>query len=461
MRAASFFKSTATRLALLYISLFIISYTGANITAYQMVLGYLNERLNADVLERFREIESAYEARDISGAVEMVRSHGPAIRGQETIYALIGPAGDVLAGNFEIGSVPEGFSTLEPLDQHRVDARYKVFRGQLGQNQLIVGASSGDTDQLARIVLISFGWTTAIVFAVGLSGAAILTFRSRKRISALSAIAHTIGHGELSKRLPVSSRMDEIDLLSTEVNVALARLETSVETLKQVTTDIAHDLKTPIGRAFLILDDALEATTLDETRRGIQGALSELRSIADTFDALLRIAQVESRSRTARFGMVDLNFLVHDLYETYEVIASDEGFRLGLLQAAGDCSIRGDADLIRQLLANLLANSMRHTPVGSSITLGLARQGDVIVLSVSDDGPGIPPDERGRVLDRFYRLEKSRTSVGSGLGLSLVKAIAELHGAKVELDDNLPGLRVTVMIPANRAQVVQISKKYL
>ena len=460
MRAASFFKSTATRLALLYISLFIISYTGANITAYQMVLGYLNERLNADVLERFREIESAYEARNIAGAVEMVRSHGPAIRGQETIYALIGPAGDVLAGNFEIGSVPEGFSTLEPLDQHRVDARYKVFRGQLGQNQLIVGASSGDTDQLARIVLISFGSTTAIVFAVGLSGAAILTLRSRKRISALSGIAHTIGHGELSKRLPVSSRMDEIDLLSTEVNVALARLETSVETLKQVTTDIAHDLKTPIGRAFLILDDAFEATTLVEARRGIQGALSELRSIADTFDALLRIAQVESRSRTARFGMVDLNFLVHDLYETYEVIASDEGYRL-VLQAAVDCQISGDADLIRQLLTNLLANSMRHTPVGSSITLGLARQGDVIFLSVSDDGPGIPPHERERVLDRFYRLEKSRTTVGSGLGLSLVKAIAELHGAKVELVDNLPGLRVTVTIPANRAQVIRVPQKYL
>ncbi|MBU1312803.1 MAG: HAMP domain-containing histidine kinase [Alphaproteobacteria bacterium] len=455
MRAASFLKSTATRLAIIYTCLFVLSYLSANVVAYQMVLGYLNERLNDNVMERFREIETAYEARGIAGAVEMVESHGPAIRGEETIYSLRDPAGEKLAGNFEIGTVPQGFSTLTPSDEAESRSHYMVYRGQLGGHQLVVGASSGDTDQLARIVLISFGWTTAVVFAIGLGGAAISTFRSRSRIAALSRTAHEIGHGELSKRLPVSPRMDEIDILSTEVNVALSRLELSVEALKQVSTDIAHDLKTPIGRTFLTLDDALGANTLDEAKGGIEAGLAELRSVADTFDAVLRIAQIESRSRTAKFQPVDLKVLVRDIYETYDVIASDEGYRLGLQEPAAGCWINGDPDLIRQLLANLLANSMRHTPLGSSILIDLARQEDAVVLSVSDNGPGIPPEERGRVLDRFYRLEKSRTTVGSGLGLSMVKAIAELHGAQVELADNSPGLRVSVAVSASSAKSLE------
>lgn len=450
MLGGNFFKSTAVRLAIIYSSLFVFAYLGANVVAYQMVLGYLDDRLDAAVMERYREIETAFLARGVSGAIDMVNSHGPAIRGQETIYTLRDPTGRVLAGNAALAAVPAGFSDLLP-DNHREGATgYKLFRGKLGDNDLVVGTSEGDTEQLARIVLLSFGWTTAIVFAVGLLGAAVLRYRARSRIFALSQAAHAIGHGELSRRLAVSPRMDEIDVLSSEVNVALGRLEASVTALKQVTTDIAHDLKTPIGRAFLALDDALNREHPDEVKSAVAVALQELSSLAKTFDALLRIAQIESRSRRAQFVDIDLTDIVRDIHEIYDVIASEEGHLLELVVPEEELRLRGDPDLIRQMLTNLLANSMRHTPAGSAIALELARRGKGMALTISDNGPGIPQAERSRVLERFYRLDKSRTTEGSGLGLSMVKAICELHDARIELSDNAPGLNVTVIFPGGR-----------
>lgn len=447
MLAGSVFKSTAVRLAIIYIALFVIAYLVANIAAYQMVVRFLDDRLNANVMERYREISSAYEARGLGGAVQMIESHGPAITGQETMYTLRGPSNELVAGNADLLNVPGGFSMLRPEDQHDSTSHYKLFSGSLGDYDLTVGISYGDTDQLARIVLKSFGWATAIILAVGMSGAAVLAYRTRKRIFALSRTAHEIGHGELSKRLRVSSRMDDIDVLSSEVNVALARLESSVIALKQVTTDVAHDLKTPIGRTFLILEDALQSDRVEATKAGVETALAELKSIADTFDGLLRIAQIEARNRISNFVVFDLKSLVRDIFEIYEAIALEAGYALSIHAGSGAFLINGDPDLVRQLMANLLANSMRHTPNGSTIKLEISQRQHFVCLSVSDNGAGIPAEERARVFDRFYRLEKSRTTAGSGLGLSLVKAVAELHGATPIMLDNAPGVRVVVEFP--------------
>lgn len=450
MIAGNVLKSTAIRLAAIYITLFVIADLGANVAAYQMVVRFLDDRLNANVMERFREIEKAYDARGLSGATEMIDDHGPAISERETIYALWSPDGRVIAGNAALPYVRSGFSSLKSESEQQSGPHYKLFKGPLGNNELVVGVSYSDTDELARIVLLSFGSATAITLAIGMVGAVIFAYRTRRRIYELSATAHSIGHGELSQRLPISSRMDEIDLLSSEINVALARLESSVNALKQVTTDVAHDLKTPIGRTFLVLEDALLSENEAETKDGIEVALGELRSIADTFDALLRIAQIESRDRTAHFAIFDLNALVADIHETYDVIATDAGYVLTLNSESSECLVNGDPNLVRQLLANLLSNSMRHTPVGCTIHLQIAASGmQQVFLSVSDNGPGIPAHERERVFDRFYRLEKSRTTPGSGLGLSLVRAVVELHGGKIKLLDNNPGLHVVVELPTS------------
>ncbi len=453
MLGGSFFKSTAVRLAIIYSSLFVVSYLGANVVAYQMVLAYLDDRLDAAVMERYREIETVFRARGLPGAVAMIDSHGPAILGQETIYTLRDAEGRIVAGNADLGRGRYGFYDLPTGEREDGTAGYKIFRGRLGDNDLAVGISEGDTEQLSRIVLVSFGWTTAVVFAVALAGAAILRYRARARIFELSQIAHAIGHGELSRRLPVSPRMDEIDVFSSEVNVALARLEASVAALKQVTTDIAHDLKTPVGRAFLALDDALQRDSTHEVKQGVAAALEELSDLASTFDALLRIAQIESGSRKIGFTSVNLTNLALDMYETYEVIASEEEHALTMERPEEELSIWGDPDLVRQMISNLLANSVRHTPPRSRACLRLLRRPDGIALEVSDDGPGIPQAERARVLERFYRLEKSRTTAGSGLGLSMVKAICDLHEARFELEDNLPGLTARIVFGRPEAAI--------
>ena len=448
MLAGNFFKSTAVRLATIYIGLFAAAYLVANTIAYQMVMGFLDDRLNANVMERYREISSAYGAGGINGAIEMIQSHGPAIRGEETVYTLRDPSGSSIAGNAELVNVPPGLSVQPPDDLRATTSHYKLFRGSLGDYDLTVGISYGDTDHLSGIVMTSFGWATAMIVIVGMPGAAVLAYTTRKRIFALCRTAHEIGHGELSKRLPISTRMDDIDVLSTEVNVALARLEASVLAMKQVTTDVAHDLKTPIARTFLVLDDALQLTETEEIRAGIELALSELQSIADTFDALLRIAQIEAQNRTTNFINFDLKALTFELYEAYEAIAVESGYSLSIVNDESECFILGDPALIRQLLANLLTNAMRHTPAGTTISVKVQRETDTICLTVSDNGPGIPQGEHERVFERFYRLEKSRTTSGSGLGLSMVKAIAELHAARPCIVGIPPGLTVKIAFPS-------------
>lgn len=446
MPGDSFFKSTPVRVSIAYILLFMVAYLGANLIAARLVLNYLDERLSSVAQERYREIETAYAGRGLAGAITMINSHGPAIRGEETIYRLRDPSGAVLAGNIALTDIAPGTISVQ-LRQQEMEATYKIVQGKLGDNELIVGINSGGSDELARIVLTSLAWTTAIVFVIGLGGAALLRYRMRSRITFLAATAHAIGHGELSRRLPISPQNDEIDVLSGEINVALAALEANVAVMKQITTDIAHDLKTPISRTFLVLEEALQANSLEDARHAIEVGLSELQLIADTFEALLRIARIEARSRRSKFAPVDLKMLLRDIFETYEASASDSGYTLEYREENGAAITMGDANLIRQMLANLVANAIQHTPAGSRIRLQLSNEGGKVIIGVSDDGPGIPPHERHRVFDRFYRLEKSRTTTGTGLGLSLVKAIAELHGAIIELEDNHPGLVVLVRFP--------------
>lgn len=444
MRRHKLLKSIVFRLAVIYITLFIFTLLGANIAAYRMVVKFLDDRLNSSIMERYREITKAFDVGGIAGAAKMIKSHGPAIIGRETLYALRAQSGDLIAGNSQIEQVPLGFSSLEPNDQHGNDAHYKIYVGMLGSYRLTVGISYENNDALADIVRISFGTATVILIIIGLTGAAALAFRTRSRISSLVNVAHLIGDGELFRRLPISSHHDEIDLLSSEINVAIERLDSSVTALKQVTTDIAHDLKTPIARMFLMLDDVSSATSVDDMRIGLFSARSELQSISETFNALLRIAQIESRSRLSHFKKLELRHLAKEICDIYEIVANEDGYELLFTMDKDPQYISGDQNLIKQLIINLLVNSLNHTPTGSKITVNVFGSDTHVFLSVADNGPGIPKRERFRVFDRFYRLEKSRTTAGSGLGLSLVKAISELHGADITLSDNFPGLLVTL-----------------
>jgi signal transduction histidine kinase len=245
-------------------------------------------------------------------------------------------------------------------------------------------------------------------------------------------------------------------VLWRNVNAALDRLSHLVEGMRQVSNDIAHDLKTPLNRLRITIETALLHNEKGQpVTELLERAASESDHINETFAALLAIAQIEAGARRARFGVIDLRAILSDIADVYTNVAEDAGdvFDYATSDDA-PVKVQGDRELVTQALANLIENAIRHCPPGSHIDCSIdTREGGIAVI-VADDGPGIPADEREKVRERFYRLEKSRTTPGSGLGLSLVNAIAELHGGRLMLEDNRPGLRATLLFSRGADAVV-------
>jgi signal transduction histidine kinase len=237
---------------------------------------------------------------------------------------------------------------------------------------------------------------------------------------------------------------DEIDQLIASLNAMLGRIQQLMDGLRQVSSDIAHDLRTPLGRLRQHLEDARErATTTADYDAATEAAIAEADELLETFSALLRIAQVEAGAQKSAFAELDLSALVAasarptSLPPRMATMRSTSRSRMA-------SSFTGDRQLLAQMISNLVENALRHTPDGSTVTLALRRAQTGFELEVADNGPGIPEAERGKVFDRFYRLDRSRSTAGSGLGLALVKAIAGLHGLTIELLDRKPGLGVVV-----------------
>jgi signal transduction histidine kinase len=257
-----------------------------------------------------------------------------------------------------------------------------------------------------------------------------------------------VSHGRLESRIPLRDADDDLDLVFKQINNALSRLAGLVEGMRQVSADIAHELKTPLNRLRLTLEEARGAYgEQDDVARLLDEAHDESDQINATFEALLRISQIEAGARRLRFSSVDLEDILNLMEDVYTEVAEDNHQRLFV----GPCQqtfVHGDRELLVQMLVNMVENAITHCPPGTEISVSLRRIGSAAVLTVSDSGPGIPAPERDKVFRRLYRLDKSRTTPGSGLGLSLVKAIADLHGARIELEDNHPGVKISVQFPA-------------
>lgn len=220
--------------------------------------------------------------------------------------------------------------------------------------------------------------------------------------------------------------------------------------IRQVSSDIAHDLKTPIQRVSVYLNDLSERDGLDgPSAELLDKAKGELEGIVSVFHSLLQIAQIETGSPKAGFALVDLRDVCETICELYEPSAAGSGHRLDF-EAPTECDfkVHGDRGLLGQVLANLIENALRHTPGGTRIAVALSRSGPAVTMAVADTGPGVPEAERDLVLRRLYRMDRSRSSPGAGLGLSLVNSIVALHGAKLQLMDNGPGLRVVLTFPS-------------
>jgi signal transduction histidine kinase len=292
------------------------------------------------------------------------------------------------------------------------------------------------------LILRSFGWVFVLSLSLAIGGGMFLSSQVWQRIEAIIRTAEGIIEGDLSQRVPRRAAPDDLDRLAATLNRMLDRMTGLMESLRHVSNDVAHDLRTPLGRLRHCLEEAREtARTSNDYQAALDTALAEIDAILDTFAAILRIAQIESGRGRTGFRQLSFSDLVEDVCESYTPSFEDADKTL-LTNVAPGLALRGDPDLLAQSLANLLENAIRHTPAGTIVMVSAAHRASGIELTVADNGAGVPEEEHVRIFDRFYRLDGSRSVAGNGLGLSIVAAVAALHDADVGASSNRPGLKV-------------------
>lgn len=365
-------------------------------------------------------------------------------------YLLQDSNGTVRAGNLPALDPKDGIREWPQAAAGQASA-FSAVRGrgiELSGTYLFVGWSTHQLLEMEEMVIRAFAWGLAASIVLALAGGLVMSGRLMHRIETVSQTSRDIIGEDLQKRLPVTRAGDELDHLAGSINAMLDRIEGLMNDLRQVTTDIAHDLRTPLTRLRQRLELANRAENDTALARStLASAVAEIDSILAIFGSLLRIAQIESGARRQGFKDVQLSELLGTIGELYRPMADENG---QLLIETIEPSLRvvGERELLMQLFANLIENALRHSPRGSSIAIRASRLGRSVQVSVVDNGPGIPGELRDKVLQRFFRLESSRTTAGSGLGLSLANAIVKVHGATLELSDAGPGLNATVRFAA-------------
>ena len=434
MRPAELVRHSSFRLALMLTLFIVTTLLLAGGVGFGLMHAQLTSRQDARVMEMFRSLEQVMTAGDQRDLVEAVTSRIAASPDLASVYLLKDGKGHVLASNLHGIDPKLGWSTIAAdLAGVTTNYPYRVFTGTSGAYTLSVGLTDADLDDLREIMAGALGWSALVALIVALGIGAILAARMDKRLAVVDQTMNRVAHGDLTARLALSGRGDDLDHIATMINGALARLEGVVEAMRQVSADI--DLRTPLNRLRIRIEAAATKAGAGQSNADDLGAaLTEADQISETFSALLRIAQIEAGSRKSKFQTLDLAAILRNVTDVYREVAEDEGQVL-TVGPLGPSRINGDAELLTQMFANLIENAIRHCPVGTAITCELAETGGQVCLTVADTGPGIPEAERENVLRRLYRLEKSRTSPGSGLGLSLVRAIADLHQAPLTLGD--------------------------
>jgi signal transduction histidine kinase len=327
------------------------------------------------------------------------------------------------------------------------DGSHEVLgKGALLPNGLyaFVGRDIYQARKAEQGVLRAFGWVLFASIALASLSGLMLSSRFLKRIDRISDTCRAIMDGRLDDRIPAKGKRSELGRLAATINNMLDRNQALVESLRQMSSDIAHDLRTPLMHLRHSLEKARnEAANTDEYATVVDSAIAESDQMLAMFEALLRIARIEAGARREAFEDVDLRHLLQRAYDIYKPVMDDAGHPFTIGRTAG-ALVRGDAQLLLQAIVNLLENAIHHTPAGTPIRAAVECEGGRLAIVISDGGPGIAAEDRARVIRRFYRCEQSRTSPGNGLGLSLVSAVADLHGAELELSDNAPGLRVCI-----------------
>ena len=452
------FRNTSFRLAALFAGLFTVSATLVFGIIYWIASQALQQQVH-DALRR--EAAALSEELRTGGMSDLIQSLEERLRksGLPPTYALLLDAsGRQLAGNMERTERVTGFTTLPrpgkmpgktDRDEDREHEIIAFGRELPGGAYLLVGEDDHRIDEAKEAILRAFGWGMGSVLLLSIDGGILVSMGFLRRIDAVNRTTRAIMAGNLEDRVPTRATNDELDQLAANLNGMLDRIQELMESLRQVSSDIAHDLRMPLARLRQHLEGArLRHVTGTECQAVLDAAIGDTDNILSIFSAILGIAQIESGARRKAFTPVDLSEIMDTLAETYVAVAEDRGQTI-VTRIAPGAIVRGDRALLTQMFANLLENAIRHCPEGTQIALSVSRERDGILASVSDNGPGIPREERENVFKRFYRLDRSRSTSGSGLGLALVKAVSAIHDATMELSDAGPGLQFRVRFPVS------------
>jgi signal transduction histidine kinase len=459
-------RTTAFKLTLVYLIVFAVFAV--------FLLGYFafntrrlfNEQITQTVDLEIEGLTSQFNAAGIRRLVLIVEARSR--RPGSSLYLVTTPTGEGLAGN--VGSLPQGVMTTpgwtetvyRRLDESDTsDLHHALVRVQHlpGGFRLLVGRDLEERDRLYDVVLDAGKWSAAIVVILGLAGGFFVARRVLRRVDAMTDTTRTIMGGDLSERLPVAGSGDELDRLAENLNAMLERIEALMHGLKEVSDNIAHDLKTPLTRLRNRAEEALRMQQSDAGyREALETIIDESDGLIRTFNALLMIARAESGQARDNMTEFDAAEVARGIGELYEPLADEKGLVLDV-DAPAPVLVTGNRELLSQALANLVDNAIKYAVpdvqkngVPAGIVVKAAAEGDRVLLSVADKGPGIAESDRGRAVERFVRLEKSRSIPGSGLGLSLAAAVARLHGGELRLEDNAPGLRAVVVLPRGGPQ---------
>ena len=453
-------RTTAFQLTLAYLLIFILFAVS--------LLGYfalntrrlITEQITRTVNTEIGRLREQYNEAGIRGLVLVLDLR--ARRPGSSLYLVTTPTGEGLAGN--VGSLEPGvldhpgwletsYRRIEAPDgvEHRALVQVVELPGGF---RLLVGRDLEERERIYGIISNAGRWSFALVVVLGLAGGFFVSRRVLKRIDAMTDTANTIMAGDLGGRLPIAGTGDELDRLAGNVNAMLERIEALMRGLKEVTDNIAHDLKTPLTRMRNRCEQALRGEQGRDYRAALESTIAESDDLIRTFDALLMIARAESGQARGNMDEFDAAEIARDVGELYEPLAEQKGLALKI-DAPAPAAVRGNRELVSQALANLVDNAIKYAGPDASKINGAAAEilvkagadGERITLSVADRGPGIPEADRGRVVERFVRLEQSRSEPGSGLGLSLASAVARLHGGELRLEDNRPGLRSIIALP--------------
>lgn len=418
--------------------------------AYWSTVVYVSSKFDRDIAAE-REFLTKTDAKagenGLIGAINR-RTADPFFA--DWVYLLTDASFSKLAGNLQHWpaalSGDRGRSDFTPSDARPQPAGQPMLRAVYEKlpigDRLLVGRRVDDLGHFRRSIGIGLACAAALFLLLASAAGISTSRRSVARIEAINATSRQIINSGLHERIPLRGTGDEWDGLAQNLNSMLDRIEDLVESNRQVTDNVAHDLRTPLTRMRGHLERAYDRQ-LDRAQYNalIGDVIAGLDEILRTFSALLRITQIETHHRTAGFRNLDLSEIAREVVELFDPAAEERGVMLRL-SAKDRVHVVGDRDLLFDAISNLVDNAIKHGGPSGSVTVAVSSRSEGPIVSVADRGPGIPPEERKHVLRRFYRLEASRNSPGSGLGLSLVAAVVNLHGARIEMRDNSPGLRI-------------------